>query len=255
MKFYICLIFSLATVSGSQIVAAQENAAQPSIHFRILPWDTYLDDVFMYENGQYQPLEARPNLISHEYTYSGPSPMTLYRQVDTPDGSTVYQPLQRLPLSAGRNGYLLIMRRGMDTDKAEHAFLYPYDYDGHGDAAFVLFNFTSLPVKAQFGSVMIDLEPGEYRDLDTDDLPADNYSFRCKIAGKPDGKWRLVYNDFIHLNSRARILFFLSNSQLDGMKDTNLYMQTKKIVDYRLSEKARKGTLNVFDTKPTVGGY
>jgi hypothetical protein len=143
----------------------------------------------------------------------------------------------------------------MDTAQTEHAFLYSYDYDRHADAAFVLFNFTSLPVKAQFGSVMMDLAPGEYKDLDVKDLSADNYSFRCKIAGNPDGKWRLIYNDFVHLNPRARILFFLSNSRSGEREDYNLYTQTKKIVDYKLSEKARMGSLNLSEIKPTVGGY
>lgn len=233
----------------------QDNQDYFTIRFRLLPWDTTTGEIYLYTAGKYQQLKGLPNTISHEYTYTGPNPIQLFQASKNADGTTAYTPYQSLPLQEGNDSYFLILYRNRQLEHVPSAFLYPYVFTQNSKASFVLFNFTHLPIKAKLGSQTLDLNSWRYKEIDNSDLPQDDYSFLCKIANNPDGQWKLIYNDFIHLPPDSKVFFFLSDNPQIGQTPKNFSIRTKKVVDYRLSEETRKENLDTKQVEAGVGGY
>jgi hypothetical protein len=225
----------------------------PTVTYRLLPWDTDAGGIFAVSGSEYVELNGAPNALSPEYSYSGPSPMVLYKKETLGDGSSAFMPCQSLALKAGVSSYLLLLYR---TDaQANRAQLYPLTFPSGGGAAFILFNFTSLPIKAKLGEYVIDLGAGQSHAVGEKKLGLKDYAFFCKIASQPEGRWKLIYNDFIHLPPKATILFFISDQV--GQAAGNEYggIRTKKVVDYPLSEEARVESLTTQRVKSEIGAY
>ncbi|MDQ8194760.1 hypothetical protein QEH59_10010 [Coraliomargarita sp. SDUM461004] len=246
----LCLfLFSLLLVEQAH---AQSTPELSNIKFRILAWNTTVGEVYIHSAGSYELLQAMPNQVSHEFSYTGPAPLQLYRKAIGPEGVMNYQPYATLKIHPNHSRYLLVLYADAKETDLRKGFLYPYDYTRSNTSPLVLYNMTDFAVKAQLGEEIIELASTRNVAVDPDDLDesSNNYALRCKLASNEGGQWRLIYNDYIHIPNRARVFFFFKQKQQGNSK--RIQIETKKIVDYRLSEATRKASSENFDVKEKV---
>lgn len=243
--FHSFLLFLVASLCLTASVPLALGQAQ-SIRFRMMPWDTEPDALFIASGTSYEPLRGLPNHLSHEYRASGGSPLVLYRmQPQADDAPPVFAPMQTLPFSGEAERYILFLFRAATPGGQQRAVLYPFNQTGEFRSGLTIFNFTTHRVAAQVGEQLVNLAPQQNHFMPAAALPLDNYSFLCKIAGDKDNRWRLIYNNFITVPPNSSVLFFITSDPNANPEDDDLKVMTKRIVDYDLSETTRKREIDV----------
>jgi len=246
------ILTSLICLYVAGAASAQKEPEPLSIKFRVLPWSSTAGEVYMQSGSSYELIKGMPNQVSHEYSYTGPNPFLLYRKTIGPENTIVHKPYSSLNIDPNVSRYLMVLYPDPQKKELRRGFLYPFDYSQEDGSPLVLFNMTDFPVKAQVGDKIVDLSAGQHLALSPKDVEGaiDNYALRCKLAGNDEGKWKLIYNDYIHTPPQSRVYFFIKQSQ--GGEGNRLKIQTKKIVDYRLSDATRKAASDNFNANEVI---
>lgn len=246
----------LVLLSGLAGLCARQDADALSVRFRILPWEVHTGEIYYQSGGGYERLRARPNSISHEYTYAGDNPMLLYRKAVSGDGTAFYQPYATVPFHPASRSNLLILYRNPGDPQSPLGTLYPFEFSAQDEAPLVLFNMAPFAVKIQLDSKIIDLNPGEITAFNNRRNENADASVRCKIAAHLDGKWKLIYNRAITPPPTGSLYFFFRGTNPEDEYANNMPIRVLRLTDFPISEEQRLTmSLNDQPVEVQIGGY
>lgn len=185
-----------------------------TLTFRLISWEGPIGDLHYMEKQKVIPLQIEEGRLSRSMTYSGSSPLTLFRIVETEEGPQ-HQPALTMDLPNTKQAILLVSKqpdgslKGIWIDDS-------FDYIPLGSIRF--HNFSSRPVAIDLkGKDPVMLSPQEsYLHL----MQENSRTVPILAATtEVDGQWKLFHTVPIPMRSHLRCLVIARNSRTRDARD------------------------------------
>lgn len=201
----------LAILCAPLSASASDGDPVYSIEFRVLGWDSASRDIYYVNQGERQRLIAPVSRPSSIYTYTGTSPLQIYRfdpADEAADAEVGTEAVGALDLINVPSTFLLLIRNDpTDPERIKlSAMPDPVDMQSGGGIRFV--NMTSNPMACLINDNTWVLGPGQIRHVEGDPRP-DN-SLIMRIAVRREDTWERVFSTVIgHRPNQQTTLFII----------------------------------------------
>ncbi|WP_309400961.1 hypothetical protein [Cerasicoccus maritimus] len=222
-----------------------QQTDQVSLSFRIITWDSDIDGVYFKDGTNYIEIQAIASQISHTYTYQGIGDMHLYRKTKIDNSADEgYEFIGKININRGLTEALLILfDAGKSKRDSIRGLFYPASASEFSNNPLIIYNFTKHKSMIKLGDTMIELDPWDSYAVKSDKAEKSS-TLLCKIASNTNNEWKLIYNNFLNLSPGVQVYFFITSEENTGSNGKRFTFQTKKILNYNISDELRESYLN-----------
>ncbi|HEY9248925.1 MAG TPA: hypothetical protein VIO38_07325 [Rariglobus sp.] len=175
---------------------------------RFLNWEGAEDSLKFASKGRTVSLRADESTLSPVYSYDGPSPLVLFKQVLV-EGKTVRQPVASLNVPEGLTHAIVVLIPNAADGTCSGVWI-DDSPKSRPAGTLRLVNLSNRQVLSKIGAAEFSLAPTESHQMT---IGAEATQIMAQAAAQVGGKWEVIANNPLPVRPRLRLLIVLRNGR------------------------------------------